>query len=315
MKRKEVPVYMMTGFLDSGKTTFARDLLTSPDFVGEEQTLFLRCEDGEEEYDEAELADFKVTLVSIEKQEDLTLKKMKELQKEYNPTQIVIEYNGMWQLDILDQVFPSNWVLYQLVCLVDAGTFESYSKNMGSLMMEKLKNADVIVFNRCTQELKDYLRSRNLKMVNRQAEIYLEDEEGEGEDYFLGGECPFDLSVPVLELEGNDYGVWYVDVMDNPERYEGKTIHYKGMVVQSKDFPSGCCAVGRFAMVCCSNDMQFLGMVCKGEGFDKFPTKQWVELTAVCKEEYQEVFHEDGPSLYIQSIEACDPPEDEVIGF
>ena len=316
MNTKEIPVYMMTGFLDSGKTTFTKDLLTSPDFCSGERTLFLRCEDGEEEYDEKQFAPFNVQMVTFDEQEEFTKARLKELTKQYRPEQVIIEYNGMWPFSLCDEAFPNSWTLYQLVCLIDAKTFEPYSKNLGQMMMEKLVNADVIVFNRCTPELKDYLRSRNLKMVNRQAEIYLEDDEGEGEDYFLGGECPFDLDgVDCLELDERDYGVWYVDCMDYPEHYEGKSVKYKGIIVQSRDFPKGTCAIGRFAMVCCSNDMQFLGMVTKGPGYDKFETKQWVEVTAKVEIAYQEAFHEEGPNLYIEKIVACDPPENEIVGF
>ena len=313
--RNEIPVYMVCGFLDSGKTTFLKDLLTSEDFCAGEKTLFLRCEDGEEEYDEAELRKFNVFTVDVEKPEDFTSDFLRKLEDEYWPEQVVIEYNGMWQLSVAYLAFPANWALYQLVTLVDATTFDMYAKNMGSLMMEKLTGADIIVFNRCTPELKDSLRKRNLKMVNRSAEIYLEDDTGEGEDYFLGGECPFDLSVPVLELEGDDYGFWFVDVMDNPDRYEGKTVKYKGIVVRSDQLPKDSIAVGRFAMVCCAQDMTFLGMVCKGADFKGFSTRDWAEVTGKVRKEYQEALKEEGPILYVERIEACEAPEQEVIGF
>lgn len=74
------------------------------------------------------------------------------------------------------------------------------------------------------------------------------------------GLCPFDLSVPVLELSDDDYGFWYTDCMDNPERYEGKTVKFRGVVAQSPKFPRGMYAAGRFAMVCCAEDTAFLCM-------------------------------------------------------
>lgn len=64
-------------------------------------------------------------------------------------------------------MLPANWVLYQIMTFVKADTFEVYAKNMGQLMMEKITNADMLVFNRCTAELREALRKRNLRMVNR----------------------------------------------------------------------------------------------------------------------------------------------------
>ena len=52
----EVPVYLITGFLESGKTTFLKDVLASPDFADGQKTLLIQCEEGEEEYDEKEFS-------------------------------------------------------------------------------------------------------------------------------------------------------------------------------------------------------------------------------------------------------------------
>ena len=68
-----------------------------------------------------------------------------------------------------------------------------YVKNMGQLMMEKITNADLLIFNRCNEELRAQLRSRNLRMVNRRADIYLENEDGTSEEYVTPEMSPFDL--------------------------------------------------------------------------------------------------------------------------
>lgn len=80
----------------------------------------------------------------------------------------------MWQIAEAVPAFPQHWDLYQIVTIVESPTFNSYAQNMASLMMEKLREADLIVFNRCTDELAEQLRQRNLKMLNRRAEMYLE---------------------------------------------------------------------------------------------------------------------------------------------
>ena len=46
----EIPVYLFTGFLESGKTTFIQETLEDSGFNMGERTLLLLCEEGEEEY-------------------------------------------------------------------------------------------------------------------------------------------------------------------------------------------------------------------------------------------------------------------------
>ena len=145
----DIPVYLIAGFLDGGKTDFINGILEDG-FARKDRTLLLCCEEGELEYDPKFLNN--VTVVTIEDEEDLKCSYMKELEKKYKPKQILIEYNGMWQIERLyREVLPANWVLYQIMSFVQASTFEMYAKNMGQLMMEKITNADMLVFNRCTE--------------------------------------------------------------------------------------------------------------------------------------------------------------------
>ena len=107
---------------------------------------------------------------TVDEQSQLTPELFKKLEKQYRPKQVIIEYNGMWMIEPLYRDgLPANWILYQIMCLVDARSFEMYVKNMGQLMMEKISNADMLIFNHCNEELRAQLRSRNLRMVNRRA--------------------------------------------------------------------------------------------------------------------------------------------------
>ena len=45
-----VPVYLFTGFLESGKTSLIKETLLDPGFNDGEKTLLLACEEGFEEY-------------------------------------------------------------------------------------------------------------------------------------------------------------------------------------------------------------------------------------------------------------------------
>ena len=308
----DIPVYLITGFLDAGKTNFINGILEDG-FARQERTLLLRCEEGDETYNPKALDN--VTVVEIEDEADLTCSHMKSLEKKYRPRQVLIEYNGMWQLERLYRdVLPANWVLYQIMTFVEASTFELYARNMGQLMMEKILNADLLVFNRCTPELRDSLRQRNLRMVNRRADIYLENEDGSSEDYLTGDECPFDLDQPVIDIPDEDFGIWYVDAMDNPDRYDGKEVHMKLLMCHSQKYPGVHCP-GRFAMVCCENDVQFLGLVAQGAGLEDYSNRDWVEVTARMAAEDHDAYRGKGPVMHVLTIAHCQKPAQEKVTF
>ena len=69
---RDVPVYLITGFLESGKTTFLRDVLQGGDFYDGEPGLLILCEEGEVEYDEEALAKYNTVVEVIESREDFT---------------------------------------------------------------------------------------------------------------------------------------------------------------------------------------------------------------------------------------------------
>ena len=308
----DIPVYLVAGFLDAGKTDFINGILQDG-FARGQKTLLICCEEGELEYDPAALTD--VTVVTVEDEAQLTCSFLKECQKKYKPKQVLIEYNGMWKLSRLyEEVLPANWVLYQIMTFVEAATFEVYAKNMGQLMMEKITNADLLVFNRCTEELRAALRKRNLRMVNRRADIYLENTDGTSEEYANDDTPPFDLEQDVIAIPDEDYGVWFVDAMDHPERYRGRTVRMKLVMCHSKQYPGVDCP-GRFAMVCCEDDITFLGMIARGQGLDRFKNHDWVEVTARMDVEEHPAYEGIGPVMHVLTIAPCEKLKNEIVTF
>lgn len=304
----DIPVYVVAGFLDGGKTNFINGILQDG-FAKKDKTLLICCEEGDEEY--APAGD--VTVVTLDDEEDFTKDALRKLEKEHRPRQVLIEYNGMWPFEKFNEL-PANWVLFQIMTFIYAPSFDVMARNMGQLMMEKIKNADMIVFNRCTPEVAGALRKRNLRMVNRRADMYIEYEDGQSEDYVNAEVCPFDVTQDPIEIPDEDFGVWYVDAMDHPEHYDGKRVHLKAIMCHSKKYP-GTYVPGRFAMVCCANDTQFLGVVAKGDALKPYKNRDWIDITATCKKEYFEAYQGDGPVLYVESALACAAPKEEVVTF
>ena len=315
MKKKqpvEKPVYLFAGFLDAGKTRFINSIL-SDGFAKDERTVLICCEEGDTEYDPKVLKN--VTVVPVEDLDDIDRSFFDDLERRYNPEQVLIEWNGMWPMQkLIEEDLPDNWLLYQVMTVVESATFENYVRNMGQIMMEKVINADMLVFNRCTPELAESLRGRNLRMVNRRCEMFIEYTDGKVETYADPDASAFDLSADEITVADNDFGLWFVDIMDHPDRWVDKIVHIKLVMCHSRQFPGVCCP-GRFAMVCCEEDVQFLGLIAEGANLTDYSNHDWVNITARVTLEEREAYQGTGPILNVLSISSAEPAVPDVVNF
>ncbi len=296
-QRKDIPVYMFTGMLESGKTAFIRDTLKGGEFEDGAKTLFLICEQGEIEIEEKLLKKSKINTEVIEDKENITEAYLTELEKKYKPDRVMIENNGMWSPDDFTAAFPENWMLVQCINLIDGSTFESYMSNMGSILLEQVKPADLVVFNRVKDGEDRGNYRRRIKALNRKAQILYEDAEGNLDDAYSES-LPFNTDANEIELENDDFGLWYLDAMDHPEKYNGKTLKFKAMVYRGENFGPDKLVPGRFAMTCCAEDIQFIGFVCHAPNAKEYKPKDWIELNARAKYEYCKDYKGKGIVLY-----------------
>ena len=306
------PVFIVNGFLESGKTEFIRYTLAQPYFQVRGKTLLIVCEEGEEEYDDVLLKKSRTVMEVIDEEEDFTPTQLLELEKKHKPERIIIEYNGMWNYK--EMKLPFNWKIEQQITTIDASTFPMYFTNMKSLLAEMLRKSEMIIFNRCDgiEDLSSY--KRNVKAINQQADIIFEDSEGEVNQIFED-DLPYNLNDPIIALDNEGYGIWYLDSLDNLERYIGKTIQFTAMVLKPEGFPKGYFVPGRMAMTCCADDMAFLGFACEYDKEDKLTNKQWVKVTAKVAREYFADYNGEGPVLKAVSVEQTKAPKEEVISI
>ena len=209
----KIPVFVVHGFLESGKTRFVQETLADDYFSGGERNLVIACEEGVEEYEDELLQKTNTTLVVLEDKSEFNEMFLAECQKKYKPTQIIVEYNCMWGLDYLREMYmPKGWFVAQVITTVDATTFDVYLKNMKSLFMEMAKDSDLIIFNRSTDETPAATYKRNMRAVNPKAQVVFEKEDGSQLEF--EEEMPFDINADVIEISDVDYGIWYIDAMD-----------------------------------------------------------------------------------------------------
>ena len=305
MENDMIPVYFINGFLESGKTEFINFTIEEDYFKIDELTLIIACEEGEKEYEPEALEGGNAVLELLDGESAFTLKNLSALAAKHNPERIIIEYNGMWNPK--DILLPQDWAMEEQITLIDATTFAMYYANMKSRIAEMMRNADVVVFNRCDNIALDELQSfrRSVRAINSFADIVFENAYGEME---LGEEeLPYDLESDILVLDEDTYAIWYMDAMERMDRYHGKTVQFLAMVMHQEDFPEGWLIPGRVAMVCCEDDVAFLGFPCKWDGAP-LAEGQWVTMTAVMKEEYWFEYEGEGPVLYGVSAEPAEAP-------
>ncbi len=311
----EIPVYLFTGFLESGKTKFILESLEDERFNSGESTLLLVCEEGIEEYDPKASYMDNVYIHSIEDPSEISPESFTALQKKYNVQRIMIEYNGMWQLDDLYQAMPENWVIYQEVMFCDSSTFINYNNNMRSLMVDKLSSCDLVAFNRYDSSIDKLMLHKIVRTTSRSCQILYEYRDGTVEKDDIEDPLPFDIDAPVIEIADQDYALWYRDITENQDKYKGKTVKFRAQIATDPKLPKDCFVPGRHIMTCCEADITFCGLLAQWEKASTLKKRDWVMVTVKIEIEYHKVYKGKGPILHTIALEKSTPPEQPVASF
>ncbi|MBQ9824420.1 MAG: hypothetical protein IJM63_07960 [Solobacterium sp.] len=309
------PVYLFTGFLDSGKTTLIKDTLNDPGFMeGTDRTLIICLEQGEVSYDEKFLDEHNTFIEFLDASTELTEEKMHELDTIYHPDQVFIEYNGTESVsETLLNGMPSFWPLVQILTTVDATTFEIYINAMRSMLFEQLRWSDTIIVNRCTEDMSGSMLRGNIKAINKRAQIYYEGAFGEPAN-LKNGLLPFDLNADVIDISDDDYGLWYMDAVEDPRKYDGKEIIIRGMYAENIPGYNQTFILGRRAMVCCAQDTSLCGLTVTNVKIWEMKIGDWVEVQGKLK-----VIPMEGGGetvvLYADRIARYEKPAEEYVTF
>ena len=306
MDEERMPLFLINGFLEAGKTEFIKFTMDQDYFKTEGKTLLIVCEEGEEEYEDEFLEENRTAVVYVDELSKLTPEYLSDLELLYNPERVLMEWNGMWSLDELK--LPADWELYQQITIIDGSTFELYLNNMKPLVGAMVRNSEMIIMNRCDDVTDENLTRyrRGLKALNPQAELIFEDAEGEIEQEVLEEDLPYDLKADVVEISPDAFGIWYIDALDKEDRYSGKVVEFTAMVLKSPEFPKNYFVPGRMAMTCCEADMTFLGFICKAREARHLETGQWVKVRAKMAYEFWQDYDGVGPVLYAESVEPAE---------
>ena len=312
---KEIPVFVFNGLLESGKTTMIRRFLDNKAICEGKRILLLLCEEGIEELEPSFLEERGVILRSVE-EEDFTPLHLEALDREISPDLVVVEYNGMWKGTLPAEMrWPGGWSLVEVLTTVDSTTFDAFSKNLRSIMLDQFRIADIVVYNRFREDGNKFNCRALIKAVNPSVQVVFEYEDGTIDSEF--DSSPFDLSQDTVEVSDADFGIWYFDVMDHLDKYLGKTVRMRAICVKISGIRMDGFLVGRLAMTCCANDIQLLSVYAKNNM--NFKNKAWYTVTAkvvpVDSSVYGEAPGTSLPALEVTGLEVAEKPAQEVVTF
>ena len=260
----QIPVYVFTGFLDSGKTKFIQETLEDERFNAGERTLLLVFEEGEEEYDFSTYPHKNVFLEILD-QQTVTTKQLQALAKKHRVDRVVAEMNGMQMVGDLYMRFPEDWAVAQEVMFADSTTFMTYNANMRNLVMDKLVGAQMVVFNRLTKGQDTMPFHKIARAASRRIDILYDYTDGTTQFDEIEDPLPFDLDAPVIEIADEDYALWYRDMSEELAKYDGKCIKFKGIIANDPRLAKNSTIIGRHVMTCCADDIAFRPIACESD--------------------------------------------------
>ncbi len=310
-----IPVYAFTGFLESGKTKFIQETLEDPRFNAGERTLLLVCEEGEEEYDSSTYPAQNVYQEIIDDVDDLNPELLTAMAKKVRAQRVVVELNGMRLAGDFYEKMPENWQIAQEVMFADATTILSYNANMRTLVVDKLSGAEMVVFNRVPLGADIMPFHKLAKAVNRRIDIIYDYVDGNTQFDDIEDPLPFDINAPVIEVKDEDFALFYRDITEEPDKYDRKTVRFKGQVARLRKEKEGMFAPGRFVMTCCADDITFMGIPCKWAGAEKLKARSWVMVTAHISVQYHAVYRGIGPILTAAEVVPAEAAEEDVCTF
>lgn len=302
--------YLINGFLEAGKTSFISRLFEEPAFNTGETTLVIQCEEGIEEYEEDFWKIRDIHFAKIEKEEDFNPEYITKLEKAIKPKRVIVEFNGMWIRK--DKNFPWYWDDPIEIALIDARSFENYSKNMRSLVAEHVRTASMVVFNRA-DGIKDKLANfkRNIKAVNREINVVFEDDKGIIKDD-MDYELPYDISEDYLKINEECYIPFYLDIMENVDKYLGKEVEFTAMVIKAKE-DEKMMVIGRLAMTCCMDDLSTFAFITDFDDAPGLKVSDWIRIRAKVEKDYAPKFDLHFPVFHVEEFNKVEAPEYPII--
>ncbi len=309
---KKVPVFLIQGFLDSGKTSFIKATLKRDKIFAKGKTLLLCCEQGEIEYSSEELAKLNIEVIYFESEEEFSLLRLNELQKKYNPERYLIEMNFLWDENSIS--YPDFMEIVQIFTIIDGTTFPTYFTNMKQKFTNAIQISDVVAFTKLKSDASTLQQfKQSLAITNYRCYYCLMNEDSLAEKEVFDSLVPYDMNQNELFIEDKDFGIFYIDSYTNKENYENKIVNLKAWVAKAGKLKPHEFILGRKVLNCCAQDIQFFGFLVNDDLNMNIEHNSWIKIKARCNVVYSEEYKEDEIVLTPLEIEKIPPFEQEIL--
>lgn len=269
-----IPVIIIKGILESGKSYFIKDSLIRGDFGDLGKVLILSQEEGVEEFDKEFLQEYNACYEYLDKDE-WEQKAINDVIRKNKPQVVFLECNEMWGSDVKN---PAYFDVQQVITVIDGSTFNTYFQSMRQLFFNMIKESELIIINRCEENEETSKIKKAIKVINSGVEIIALDKLGN--QIRLASDLPYDVSKDIIEIKLNEFGDFYVDSFESPDRYENKVVKFECMALFSNELPPKTFVAGRGALTCCMDDIQTIGHLCAYTDSDSIEPESWIMLTA-----------------------------------
>ena len=173
----------------------------------------------------------------------------------------------------------------------------------------------MIVLNRTPDDINKDEIHQVIRGISRRIAIVYDYPDGHIEYDDIEDPLPFDKDADVIEIEDDDYALWYRDLSEDMQSYEGKTVKFKGIAATDPRLPSNQIILGRHIMTCCEADIAYCPLVCKWDRAKSVKHKSWGIVEGRINEKFSNIYGKKGPVISINSFEPATEPEQPVATF
>ena len=268
-----IPVLIIQGILESGKSFFIKNSIIRGDFGDLGKILILSQEEGEVEFDSEFCEKYGVSVDYLDSDE-WHGKQINDVVRKHKPHVIFIEKNEMWGETFMPEYFD----VQQVITVIDGTTFNTYFPSMRQLFFDMISRSELVVINRCDYTEETVKIKNSVKLINSNVEVIALDKNDN--QIRLSMELPYSLDGDVIEIGLAHFGEFYVDSLENFERYENRIVEFECKALFSDELPPKTFYCARPALTCCVDDIQAIGHLCSYTERDKITPDSWNKITA-----------------------------------
>ena len=248
--KDQIKTYVITGFIESGKTTNIINCIFHDFFYKYGSTLIISFEQGEIEYPIDKLKQYNTSIIYY-KGGDINTFFSHSIDL-FQPDRIYIEDNLMLS-NIIESIDKRMKIVFTHG-LISKSNFQIYFANMKQLFYSMVKRCNMVTFNRFDDknQLFDYRDS--FRLMNDKCSFLFKNNMGYSEKAF-GNFLPYDINQNVISIRQEDYAIFFLDCNENYQNYLNKVVELTVQVRKEDDH----FIAGRLVMTCCMADIQFLG--------------------------------------------------------